>query len=1830
MKQRFLKRMICFALIAAMVASLLPAAFAVEVTRGFASPSGKLVVAQTDYTLSKGVTESQVILNNESGTAQVYGYLTTVDPGASVKLKASYAGYYTEGSTPASRAEAAKNLKWDMRTTTGQAADYEKTTGETVIMATNADYYNMQTAQCRGYLIMEGNLIQTQGNDGDQEPYFAVLKDGTYAIRDYGMPTDDVEEAISGPFYLLKDGNIVVGQDALLAPRNSIGLKADGTVVTFLADGRAGLSKGMTVYEVAEVMQAQGVVDAIYLDGGGSATLASRHEGSGSLEIQNHPSDGPERVVASTLLMVSTAKETGTFDHAALTPKNEVYIAGAQVQFLADGVDAGGYPVSIPTNARWSLKDTSFGTIDSTGLFKSNGKCGTVIVNLVVSNKTVGTTSIEIQEPTEVYFPADSMNLAFNATSSLDLTVKYQTRMMQLGGKELDWSIESKTEGVTAEQIGSISNNCFTTVKANQTLNAVISASYTKADGTVLGDSIAVEIGKMPKILWDFEPDKNGKVGKGVGQYDWGDASCSPEGWTPDETPITFFAWEGDAETGGVQWKTESGPFFFDGSYLDGPTDVCRYPAGNVFAAAGYDFFTDRASYMQPFSTGGDIVTAETGEVRFGDYALRMDYDYRNLFDGYKNVNMWLYPAGEDTVLEGTPSALGFWVYAPEGTDNFWLWLQIGYYDENGTLNRPYVHLKTQEGRSLQYNGIYWDGWMYVEADLTPYAEYVTPEHPLVICGGRPFLSLTFIPGGSANENGDKIPMGGFSNGSLYFDNFRLVYGDTVDDMENPVISKLSANGNNLGGQTVELYNNTVSIRASFSDPVSDNATGINTEKTALYIDGFKQTLTTSTETEAATIVTLPNGTHSITLTVSDGFGNVTKQTGYVKVKAANSKLGSVTLSGETSAMLGESYALHLNVEQSAKVTEVSTEIALNNSFGEPLVTFENGYTGTSAFENGKLTIHAETERTMSGTVAKITFTVDPATARGTLLNYEVKTGSFIDGGKQYTFASEPTAVGVTAAYELSTDVMMVNSTGKIYVTTADGNTPGKVEVYKVIEGAEPLLLGTTNAAGVLVTNKLCQTLGESYQIYAKGEMGYSFRIAGVTNGIGSDEVTPSNVRLNAVADPTTTQSITWFSAPEYTVKKAVVQYAEGALIKGESAEYTTVTGTSSVYAFNGGAQDNNAALINTVLLENLQPGTTYHYRVGDGVEGHWSAMRQFTTATEGAETSFFVIGDTQLTGNDTTDAPAIAAMDTIADAVNKAEVDFGIQTGDYIDTANSLSRWNQILSAFGNNYPSTPIIQVLGNHEYYGDTTGNLANTIFDLPDKDYYSVEYGNVYVAVINCNANIEAAAKWLVEDAARSDCTWKVLTLHQPPYYTNPKGSSDPYNKGIPAAAEAAGIDFVFSGHDHAYARTEPIAVGAVDEKNGVVYFICGDLGEKSRDIDYAPENNPNFHFAKISQDYDALYILVNTTETEMTVTAYDLDGTAIDSYTKKLDNQPIDPPTPPQPEEHHYSYDRKTGKLICTDSGCTEEAPKNYTGWAKDMTSGRNMYFLGGVYKTGWFQLGEELYHFDDKTGEAHNLTVLEDVKTTCGEQGHKSVQCECGETNSMNYSLPAGHSNEAYTTDEGEVYYVCSVCGRISQYDLTFVDVNDSDWFAPYVDYVVAAKLFNGRSAVIFDPNTSMTRAELVSVLWRNAGSPGYEEVGYTPFDDCKTGAWYTAAVNWAAENGIVNGVGDNRFDPNGYITREQIVTIFFRYAKHIGMDVTERADYTEDFLDASKVSDYAEDAMSWAVAVKLIQGDDKGNIKPLGNATRAEVATIVMRFTQMLKTDESMTPDKQ
>ena len=241
----------------------------------------------------------------------------------------------------------------------------------------------------------------------------------------------------------------------------------------------------------------------------------------------------------------------------------------------------------------------------------------------------------------------------------------------------------------------------------------------------------------------------------------------------------------------------------------------------------------------------------------------------------------------------------------------------------------------------------------------------------------------------------------------------------------------------------------------------------------------------------------------------------------------------------------------------------------------------------------------------------------------------------------------------------------------------------------------------------------------------------------------------------------------------------------------------------------------------------------------------------------------------------------------------------------------------------------------------------------------------------------------------------------------------------------------------------------------------------------------------------------------------------------------------------------------------------------------------------------------------------HDIVVDTAVPATCTESGlTEGEHCSRCDYKVEQQVIPAlGHSFENGS---------CTVCGAKDPdfKPIEFTDVNDSNWFAGAVKYVVSHNLFNGTGdGTTFSPNMAMSRAMLVTVLYRYEGEPASS--GENVFSDVPNASWYTNAVVWASENGIVTG-SNGKFMPNDPVSREQIATILFRYTQKQGKDTSNRADLTV-FPDGDLVSGWAKDAMQWAVAEKLISGNTKGELMPKGNASRAEVATILMRFTSPL-----------
>ncbi|GHU60508.1 hypothetical protein FACS1894171_2060 [Clostridia bacterium] len=185
-----------------------------------------------------------------------------------------------------------------------------------------------------------------------------------------------------------------------------------------------------------------------------------------------------------------------------------------------------------------------------------------------------------------------------------------------------------------------------------------------------------------------------------------------------------------------------------------------------------------------------------------------------------------------------------------------------------------------------------------------------------------------------------------------------------------------------------------------------------------------------------------------------------------------------------------------------------------------------------------------------------------------------------------------------------------------------------------------------------------------------------------------------------------------------------------------------------------------------------------------------------------------------------------------------------------------------------------------------------------------------------------------------------------------------------------------------------------------------------------------------------------------------------------------------------------------------------------------------------------------------------------------------------------------------------------------------FSDVKPSDWYYGAVDYAASNGLFNGTSSTTFSPNTFMTRGMFVTVLGRIAGVPDtYGRAQSTPFSDVTQADYFFPYAVWANDNGIAGGVGNNSFNPNAEISREQMAAMLFRYAGKFGYDITYSAERYNAFTDTASVSGYAVNAVQWATAHGIINGAD-GKLSPRDDASRAQVAQIFLNFSQLEATE--------
>ncbi len=491
--------------------------------------------------------------------------------------------------------------------------------------------------------------------------------------------------------------------------------------------------------------------------------------------------------------------------------------------------------------------------------------------------------------------------------------------------------------------------------------------------------------------------------------------------------------------------------------------------------------------------------------------------------------------------------------------------------------------------------------------------------------------------------------------------------------------------------------------------------------------------------------------------------------------------------------------------------------------------------------------------------------------------------------------------------------------------------------------------------------------------------------------------------------------------------------------------------------------------------------------------------------------------------------------------------------------------------------------------------------------------------------------------------------------------------------LPAAPEHEGHTFVRWDDDGVFITDDLTITAEYGINTYTVTFVDGVTGETidQQQVTYgeaaqapAYAEHEGYHFTGWSGDFDA--ISADTTITAQyarnayQVTFLDWDGTVLAQSTV-LHGEAAQAPA--NPTRVHYTF-------LCWDtdfSNITADTEVRATYVENDVTT---YYAIAIVRSTGGKVEGptqvlagedatftitpDEHYFLEDvlvdgvSVGQVTEYTfeevhanhyiqavfhthVYAAVVTapTCTEAGYTTYTCTCGDTYVADEVPALGHKEarqgavEATCTEDGYTGdLVCTVCGEILERGESipancpsqqFEDLNPHAWYHEATDFVIARGYLCGMSETRFAPHGTLTRGQMVTILYRMAGEPQTE--GQNPFVDVAEGRYYTQAVRWAANEGLVLGVDGIHFAPDAPLTREQLMVLMARYAAFQEEDVTSE-ESLECFPDFQKVSGYAQEAMAWAVETGLICGMD-GRLNPKGTATRSQVAAIIMRLCQ-------------
>lgn len=795
-----------------------------------------------------------------------------------------------------------------------------------------------------------------------------------------------------------------------------------------------------------------------------------------------------------------------------------------------------------------------------------------------------------------------------------------------------------------------------------------------------------------------------------------------------------------------------------------------------------------------------EMMKASSGDlVRFGEYALKVNIDFTGA-QAQQTLTAQLSPV--DRAIPGNASGgkkFGMWVYATAGVEG--MWFRISTRPAGATSGVTNTDLSAK---------INWTGWKYVQCDLPAGHEF----HP----DGIRFLVLKGYPNY-------------YANGYVIIDNIRVINKSFTEDLVAPSISSFTGNGTSLSGT---YTTNLIDLLAKFSDG-GNPPSGINYSRINMIVDGYAYKtgdagfeINQTENTVSLKGVSLSNGTHNAIAHVEDNFGHITERTGTFTIEAPVGETTTVTAEPVAQAHVGNPFEMKINTNNSKNIKELELVIEFNNIGSVDAtnsVTFapsaQAGSSYTFNANNGNLTINlkndisaeaVETLATINVSISKNSNPTDvlrcsPVSAKAT----------YADGSSSLFSLFTAFTRDVIAAYDYKVNKRIVGAPGEVFVSDFSGTPQSGATVFALNEAKTSVIASAvTNAEGIASGMNFAD-VAQAVNIYAEKDGKYSYtRLIRTLNPLLTQD--PTYIKAGITADPMTSKTITWISNPIQAAEPSIMKLAKKS--DGESA-FKEFIGTTKTIEYNA-VVSNGIAKGSSVTVTDLEPGTTYIYKVGDG--NIWSATNEFTTTTSTKKFSFNAFGDLQASSNGEMNR-FLAAAKTIEEMPERSL--FNLNVGDIVDNDDRFDFYSYCGYLYNQRpgFANIDMVAAYGNHEYMGNADAdnikffNGHHTV--APSDKYdakvvgtgsYAVEYENMIVIALDwahkggatVNAIHAEQAKWLEDILSKTDKTWKVVTLHYPIF----PNESTPGTKGIFGPIfDKYNVQLVFCGHGHTFERVQ---------------------------------------------------------------------------------------------------------------------------------------------------------------------------------------------------------------------------------------------------------------------------------------------------------------------------------------------------------------------------------------------------------------------------------------